>query len=175
MSNKSSRGPGQASQAVDKFVEMLNKAAEKVREKQQSELGHPDELPKPASQTIKDDCFEWLWKAGKADVHARYDRITGAWLCGLATSDHMMELSADEAKGIGEALLASFAWQNIWKQHVADYMLGTVACNCGDEHMAISWECPQHGRVENPNPQMFYKKEEFDGPVVELGEDGEPI
>jgi len=84
----------------------------------------PRDLPMPTTQLVQEDCIVWIWDAGKAHVHAKHETATGKWLCGLATQEHMFELSADEARAIGEALMASYLYQFQWQQFVDHYPTG---------------------------------------------------
>lgn len=146
MSSKSSQGPTARSyqarrdQQLGNLTKILSDAVEKYKERQEREgeaeteaeagtsaaSGLPTELPKPLTQTIYDDRFEWDWEPmpDQVRIHATFDRELQSWMVQFNVVDNLLTLTADQAKDIGEALLASYAWQSQWKLHVADYILG---------------------------------------------------
>ena len=77
------------------------------------------DLPAPSGRFDAEDHVAWVWDVGRAHVHAKYDKATGAYICGLATSEFMFELGADEARDIGAALLAAYLYQFVWEQETA--------------------------------------------------------
>jgi hypothetical protein len=127
VSGKSAQRPNQG---LKKFSEILANAAEKARERQQlesGESGESGELPKPKTQSIFDDHFEWVWKPlDELAITASMDRKLQTWVVdfSLHPGDGTVTFTMDEAKAVGDALVACFAWQHVWKKHVADYMLG---------------------------------------------------
>lgn len=144
MSNKS-RGP----QRPNSFQEFLTNAAQKAQaqraEGSDENEGDDEDLnqvPTPTSQTINDDCIEWLWDIdGGYLVTARlYTKVHGS--IGIA-GDYTVELmftrevgqgeavnvrplSRSEAHNVGHSLLAAYKWHDVWRDYAGDFLWNSL-------------------------------------------------
>lgn len=148
MSNRSSRG---SQRPVPKnspsFADILKAASQRAQEQQKAkaeaaeEFSNEDDpntpepsgtLPIPVSQLIFDDRFEWYWEPVTEEVTVTAvlwrnpkDAEVGeiGWEVKTSTIDSNMRWTPVEAKAIGEAMLAAWQYQYVWKDNFADFYL----------------------------------------------------
>lgn len=115
----------------DTITKMLTSVVDKVKKQAAEAKSRPmtpptDHLPMPATQRVYDDRFVWHWGAVDAlgAVDATMTRATQEWQITFTWSGQEFPLSRNEATALGEILLAASAYPDVWKQHVADYMVG---------------------------------------------------
>lgn len=114
--------------------QVLSKAAAQARANREAQMGDAPEqfesdipepvgaLPLPVSQVVFDDRFEWVWEPVVEEVHvyAVMERVDESWSTRLNCVDPSMQLTPDEAKSVGEALLSAWQYQYVWKDNFAD-------------------------------------------------------
>jgi hypothetical protein len=111
--------------------EILAKVAEEAKEKATESQNDADEtpqaqgqLPLPKSQLVAEYTYQWVWEPilDTVSVIATYAIQDDKWTVDFK-DDRDEFLQPDDAKKIGEAFLAAWNWQFIWKEHFADMML----------------------------------------------------
>lgn len=113
-----------------KFTDLLSNVAQRAKEIQeqqarQAQNGVPDELPKPKTQTVYDNRFEWYWEPlPDFRIIAVLDRELLSWIVDFNVPGELNTFDIADAKKLGEALIAANAWKDIWKEHFADYFVG---------------------------------------------------
>lgn len=147
MSNREQRRAAQKSDLPQQIVRSLQEAGNKIKESQlqkQAEAAQNEEdvpqpqgmLPLPGSQEITPTCYEWVWQPilDTISIIARLHIKDVTWSVELFIhdADHNSKTSTpadtsmlhpEDAKKIGEAFLAAWNWQFIWKDHFADMTL----------------------------------------------------
>lgn len=126
MSNKS-RGPGNRQPTLGDFAKRLSdaaaaRAAAQEDSEESQDSGASGVLPLPNAQVIFPDRYEWVWEALPEEIHvtARMYRETKGWEVRLSCVDTNMRLTPPESKQLGEALLAAWNYEHIWKDGFAD-------------------------------------------------------
>jgi hypothetical protein len=144
MSNKSRKQtPGSATaDAMKRFNAALQKVAENTKNQQaqqESEVEADEEtgavsgeisLDKPARQAIFPNYIEWTWNAGEVNfVSVYYTEDTAMGKAGTyavditGDLDNLIDvLTPTEARQLGQALLSAALWENVWQQHVGEYL-----------------------------------------------------
>ena len=93
----------------------------------------PRDLPLPSTQIIEDDGIVWIWDTGVGHVHAKYENETEKYRCGLATGESLIfEMTPDQARDLGDALLASYLYQFQWRNFIGNYPNSEEVRNVGN-------------------------------------------
>jgi len=98
-----------------------------IKERANTGNGVRGELPKPSSQDLKDDYIQWNWHSPAStdwSVVATYSRTDQTYQIDILLQSHdsTMILDSNEAKSLGEALLAASSWENVWQQHAGEFL-----------------------------------------------------
>jgi hypothetical protein len=125
MSNRS-RGPGNRQPTIGDFAKKLTEGVGRNLQKpetEEDEIPSPSgTLPLPASQVVFPDRYEWVWEAVPEEIHvtAVMSRKDKGWEVRVSMIDTNIRLTPEESKAVGEALLAAWNYQYIWKDGFAD-------------------------------------------------------
>jgi hypothetical protein len=115
-------------QDIGKALAGLGARMREQREARQSEVTIPPEddskyvMQKPDSQDIGEEEISWKWEFPVNVIVAVYSKITGRYHIGLSCNNLDTELSSDEAKSLGLALLSAHQWETVWQQHAGEFL-----------------------------------------------------